>query len=198
MSAGEHRRQGWTTLNPSQSAEAPRPTHVGQPIAAFHQNPLHLPGVTERSTTDPKSAYLPAQGTGHPTLVGFSSEGDSPRTPGGLLLKSRTDIYLQRYLRVRKGLQSPLSQIVRRGTGWSSTPSIFLAGSAALPWRPLAHDVLPRSYPRLGVGVFYGSPTLGTTRDLVHVPTSVRSPICECRAYSAPSPAARSRVAPPR
>ena len=45
---------------------------------------------------------------------------------------------------------------------------------------------------------FYGSPTLGTTRDLVHVPTSVRSPICECRSYSAPSPAARSRVAPPR
>ena len=161
MSAGEHRRQGWTTLNPSQSAEAPRPTHVGQPIAAFHQNPLHLPGVTERSTTDPNSAYLPAQGTGHPTLVGFSSEGDSPRTQGGLLLKSRTEIYLQRYLRVRKGFQSPLSQIVRRGTGWGSTPSIFLAGSAALPWRPLAHDVLPRSYPRLGVGVYTVPPHLG-------------------------------------
>ena len=63
---------------------------------------------------------------------------------------------------------------------------------------PLASDVPLSSYPRLGVGVFYGSPTLGTTHDLVHVPTSVRSPICECRAYRAPSPAARSRVAPPR
>jgi len=32
----------------------------------------------------PQSAYLPAQGTGHPTLVGFSSEGDSPRKSGGV------------------------------------------------------------------------------------------------------------------
>ena len=37
----------------------------------------------------------------------------------------------------------------------------FLAGLAALPWRPLAHDVLPRSYPRLGVGVYTVPPHLG-------------------------------------
>jgi hypothetical protein len=62
---------------------------------------------------------------------------------------------------------------------------------------PLASDVPLSSYPRLGVGVFYGSPTLGTTRDLVLVPTSVRSPICECRAYCAPSPAHAAEWRPP-
>ena len=136
--------------------------------SSFPPKPPPPTGGYRAQYDGPQSAYLPAQGTGHPTLVGFSSEGDSPRTPGGLLLKSRTDIYLQRYLRVRKGFQSSLSQIVRRGTGWGSTPSIFLAGSAALPWRPLAHDVLPRSYPRLGVGVIrfphtWDGPRLGVS-----------------------------------
>jgi hypothetical protein len=136
--------------------------------SSFPPKPPPPTGGCRAQYDRPQSAYLPAQGTGHPTLVGFSSEGDSPRTPGGLLLKSRTEIYLQRYLRVRKGFQSPLSQIVRRGTGWGSTPSIFLAGSAALPWRPLAHDVLPRSYPRLGVGVIrfphtWDGPRLGVS-----------------------------------
>ena len=102
--------------------------------SSFPPKPPPPTGGYRAQYDGPQSAYLPAQGTGHPTLVGFSSEGDSPRTPGGLLLKSRTEIYLQRYLRVRKGFQSPLSQIVRRGTGWGSTPSIFLAGLAAHPW----------------------------------------------------------------
>ena len=165
---GEHRRQGWTTLNPSQSAEAPQTHSCWSADSSFPPKPPPPTGGCRAQYDRPQSAYLPAQGTGHPTLVGFSSEGDSPRTPGGLLLKSRTEIYLQRYLRVRKGFQSPLSQIVRRGTGWGSTPSIFLAGSAALPWRPLAHDVLPRSYPRLGVGVIrfphtWDGPRLGVS-----------------------------------
>ena len=89
------------------------------------------------------------------------------------------------------------SPIVRRGNGWGSTPSFFLAGLAALPWGLLRPMSPLSSYPRLGVGVFYGSPTLGTTRDLVHVPTSVRSPICECRAYCAPSPAHAAEWRPP-
>ena len=55
----------------------------------------------------------------------------------------------------------------------------------------------PQSVPSAGGGGFYGSPTLGTTRDSVHVPTSVRSPICKCSVYSGLSPASYSRATPP-
>jgi len=72
----------------------------------------------------------------------------------------------------------------------------FLAGLAAHPWGLLRSMSPPVRTLGWGWG-FYGSPTFGTTRDLVHVTTSVRSPICKCRAYSGPSPAARSRAAPP-
>ena len=89
--------------------------------------------------------------------------------------------------------QSPIG---RRGNGWGSTPSFFLAGLAALPWG-LLRSMSPSVRTLDWVGFFYGSPTLGTTRDLVHVPTSVRSPICECRAYCAPSPAHAAEWRPP-
>jgi hypothetical protein len=60
------------------------------------------------------------------------------------------------------------SLIVRRGIGWGSTPSFFLAGLAAHPWG-LLRSMSP-SVRTLGWGWgFYGSPTFGTTRDLVHV-----------------------------
>ena len=89
------------------------------------------------------------------------------------------------------------SPIVRRGIGRGSTPSFFLAGLAAHPWgllRSMSPSVRTLDW---GWGFFYGSPRLGTTRDLVHVPTSVRSPICKCRAYSGPSPASLAELHPP-
>jgi hypothetical protein len=73
---------------------------------------------------------------------------------------------------------------------------IFLAGLAAHPWGLLRLMSPPVRTLGWGWGV-YGPPTLGTTRDLVHVPASLRSPICKCRAYSGPLPAARSRATTP-
>ena len=124
----------------------------------------------------PQSAYLPAQGTGHPTLVGFSSEGDSPRTPGGLLLKSRTEIYLQRYLRVRKGFQSPPSpKSCAEEPGGVRHPRFFWLVRQRFRGGLLLTMSSPDRTLDWGWGL-YGSPTLGTARDLVSVPTSARPP----------------------
>jgi hypothetical protein len=77
-----------------------------------------------------------------------------------------------------------------------STPSFFW-----LEWQHIRGASCvrcpPQFVPSAGGGGFTVPPRLGRPRDFVHVPTSVRSPICKCRAYSGPSPAARSRAAPP-
>jgi len=128
--------------------------------SSFPPKPPPPTGGCRAQYDRPQSAYLPAPGTGHPTLVGLSRV-TPPENRGGLSSNPGQKYTFKGTFRVREGLLSPLSQIVRRGTGWGSTPSIFLAGLAALPWRPLAHDVPPRSYPRLGVGVYTVPPHLG-------------------------------------
>ena len=52
--------------------------------SSFPPKPPPPTGGCRAQYDGPQSAYLPAQGTGHPTLVGFSSEGDSPRKSGGV------------------------------------------------------------------------------------------------------------------
>ena len=66
----------------------------------------------------------------------------------------------------------PRPQIVCRGVGWGSTPSIFLAGLAAHPWGLSRTMSPPVPYPRLGVGVFTVPPRLGQPATQCECPRS--------------------------
>ena len=74
----------------------------------------------------------------------------------------------------------PPDRVQRSRVGFDSLDFFGWFGSTSVG--PLAHDVPPSSVPSAGGGGFYGSPTLGTARDSVRVPTIARLLSCKFHA----------------